>query len=128
MKIPSLFMKPPSYKRFNYEPRFYDPQEEKRREREERIRAELKTQGVEQSGEDAPELADYRSRIAGSFKSARRSASRQFDPSATLLRLIILLFLTIGLIAFLQFGNVALYGLLVLIPFYAFLKLRKRPE
>ena len=124
MKLPTLFTKVPKYKRFNYEPRWYDPQEEQRKEREERIREELKLKGEVEVDNVVNELDGYRSRIAGSFKSARRTASRQSDPSASILRLIITTFLVIWLIAFLQFGNVAFYGLLIFIPFYFFLKLR----
>jgi hypothetical protein len=85
MKFPSLFTKTPSYKRFGYTPRFYDPKEEERREREERIRKELSLVDAEQEV--------HRTRIAGSFKEARRMTSRQSDPSASLLRIIILIFL-----------------------------------
>lgn len=125
MKLPTLFTKVPKYKRFNYEPRWYDPQEEQRKEREERIREELKLKGEENVENVIEELDGYRSRIAGSFRSARRTASRQSDPSASILRLIITTFLVIWLIAFLQFGNVAFYGLALIIPFYLFLKFRK---
>lgn len=123
-------MKQPRYKRFNYEPRWYNPQEEKKRERQERIQRELESLGIQNKEEPSSDEHPYHSRIAGSFRSntARRSASRQFDPSASLLRLILLLFLSIWLIAYLQFGNVALYALLTLIPLYAFLKLRKRAQ
>lgn len=122
MKIPSLFTKTPPHRKFSYEPRFYDPELEERREREERIRKELKEQGGKES--QAPVHTDHRSRIAGSFKSAKRTASRQSDPSAGLVRIIILTFLAIWLIAYLQFGNVAFYALLLFIPFYLFLKYR----
>jgi Flp pilus assembly protein TadB len=125
MKLPTLFTKIPKYKRFNYEPRWYDPQDEQRKEREERIRQELKQQGEAETEKVAEELNEYRSRIAGSFKSARRTASRQADPSSGILRLILTTFLVIWLIAFLHFGNVAFYGLALVIPFYLFLKLRK---
>lgn len=121
MKFPSLFTKTPNYKRFGYTPRFYDPQEEQRKEREERIRRELKL------GETAlEEIQPYRSRIAGSFKEARKKSSRQYDPSSNLLRIIILTFLAIWLIAYLQFGKPALYALLLFIPFYLFLKFRRK--
>lgn len=118
MKLPSLFTKAPNHKRFNYTPRFYDPQEEERKEREERIRKELQ-------GTSEEELSAYRSRIAGSFKSAKKTAGRMNDPSASLLRSIILTFLAIWLIAYLQFGSVMFYALFLLVPFYLFLKFRK---
>jgi len=121
MKFPSIFTKTPQHRKFSFTPRFYNPEEEERREREDRIRRELKEQ---EDKDSLSHVGDYRARIAGSFKSSKRTASRQSDPSTSLLRLIILTFLAIWLIAFLQFGNVAFYGLLLFIPFYLFLKSR----
>jgi len=118
MKIPSLFTKTPNYKRFGYTPRYYDPKEEERKERNERIQRELNLNETEKEV--------HRSRIAGSFKEARRLTTRQSDPSANLLRIIILAFLSIWLIAFLQFGAPAFYALLLFIPFYLYLKFRRR--
>ncbi|MBL7866183.1 MAG: hypothetical protein JNK10_15005, partial [Cyclobacteriaceae bacterium] len=46
MKFPQIFIKTPSHKRFNFTPRFYEPQVEERKEREERIRQELEEQGL----------------------------------------------------------------------------------
>lgn len=120
MKIPSLFTKAPNYKRFSYNPRFYDAQEEERKEREERIRNELSL------AEQEEESGTHRSRITGSFKKgAKRTAGRMSNPSAALLRTIILIFLTIWLIAFLQYGTVTFYALLLFVPFYLYLKFKK---
>ena len=121
MKFPSLFTKTPEHRKFSFTPRFYDAKEEERKEREERIRKELK----KNEEEYITTHSDYRSRISGSFKSAKRTASRQKSPSSSLVRLMILTFLTIWLIAYLQFGNIAFYGLLLFIPFYLFLKSRE---
>ena len=121
MKLPSLFTKTPQHRKFSFTPRFYDAKEEERKEREERIRRELKGPEEEKLIEDH---GDYRSRIAGSFKSAKRTASRQKSPSSNLIRLVILTFLTLWLIAYIQFGNVAFYALILFIPFYLFLKSR----
>src|SRR5690606_32699104 len=101
MKFPSLFSRVPQHRKFSYTPRWYDADEEERRERRERVEREA-IRELQQSQEEQPD-SDYRSRIAGSFKSARRTASRQTDPSASMLRLIILTFLAIWLIAFIQF-------------------------
>jgi Flp pilus assembly protein TadB len=120
MKIPSLFTKTPPHRKFSYEPRFYNPELEERKEREERIRKELEEKGAD----SIEQVTDHRSRISGSFKSAKRTASRQSDSSAGLIRLIIVTFLAIWLIAFLQFGNVAFYALLLFVPFYLLLKFR----
>jgi hypothetical protein len=124
MKLPSLFTKTPNYKRFAYTPRHYDPLEEERKEREERIRHELSIEAEKKSDEE--NLHAYRSRIAGSFRTAKKTATVQKDPSANMLRLVILMVLTVGLIAFIEYGKVALYGVaIVIIPFYFYLKFRK---
>jgi hypothetical protein len=124
MKIPSLFTKTPNYKRFAYTPRHYDPLEEERKEREERIRQELSMESDKKADDDS--VYAYRSRIAGSFRSAKKTATVQKDPSANMLRLVILLVLAVGLIAFIQYGTIALYGVaLIIVPFYLYLKFRK---
>jgi Flp pilus assembly protein TadB len=124
MKIPSLFTKTPNYKRFAYTPRHYDPLEEERKEREERIRQELSMESDKKADDNS--IHGYRSRIAGSFRSAKKTATVQKDPSANMLRLAILLVLAVGLIAFIQYGTIALYGVaLIIVPFYFYLKFRK---
>jgi hypothetical protein len=124
MKLPSLFTKSPNYKRFAYNPRHYDPLEEERKEREERIRRELSIEAGKKLEDDNSQ--GHRSRIAGSFRTAKKTATVQKDPSANMLRLIILMVLTIGLIAFIEYGKVALYGIaIIIIPFYFYLKFRK---
>jgi len=124
MKIPSLFTKTPNYKRFAYTPRHYDPIEEERKAREERIRHELSMESDKKADDDG--VYGYRSRIAGSFRSAKKTATVQKDPSANVLRLVILLVLAVGLIAFIQYGTIALYGVaLIIVPFYFYLKFRK---
>ncbi len=135
MKIPQFFSKTPSHKRFAYRPRFYNPDEDERLERESRIRQELEAEGrlAAEKAAKADELPDngakYRSRISGSFKMAKKTVNVQADPSANMLRLIILMVLVIGLIAYLQFGNIALYALaFVFIPFYFYLKFRTPPK
>lgn len=125
MKFIQLFTKIPNYKRFGYAPRHYDPKEEERKERELRIRQELLSEEERKKKED-DETHAYRSRIAGSFRTAKKTVSPQSDPSSSMLRLIITLIITVGLIAFLQFGKVALIGVaLIIIPFYLYLKFRK---
>jgi hypothetical protein len=124
MKLPQLFTKTPNYKRFAYTPRHYDPGEEERKEREARIRHELNLEKEQTAaGED---VHGYRSRIVGSFRTAKKTVTPQRDPSAAMIRLAILMVLTIGLIAFIEYGKVALYGVaLVFVPFYLYLKFRK---
>lgn len=121
MKFISLFTKTPSHKKFSYTPRFYNAQEEERKIRNERIRQEVLSE-LENKQPEAE--TGYRSRISGSFRTAKKTAGRQADPSSSMLRLIVLTFLALWLYAFIQFGNVAFYGLLLLVPFYFFLKFR----
>ena len=124
MKFIQLFTKIPNYKRFGYMPRHYDPKEEERKERELRIQQELLSEQEKEKREEDEKYA-YRTRIAGSFKTAKKTVSPQSDPSSSMLRLIITLIITVGLIAFLQFGKIALIGVaLVIIPFYLYLKFR----
>jgi Flp pilus assembly protein TadB len=122
MKIPSLFNKTPKYKQFTFKPRYYDPVEEERRERELRIRKELEAT----TKADEEILTSSRSRIAGSFKQARRHANRQSSSSTAILRTLILTLLVIWLIAYLQFGKPALYALFILIPIYIYFRFFKK--
>jgi hypothetical protein len=121
MKLPSLFTKTPVHKRFGYTPRFYNAQEEERKEREARIREELKLNEATTVTESA-----HRTRIAGSFRGARKITTRQSDPSANLLRILSLTVLAIWLFAFFQYGTSALYALLLFVPFYLYLKFRRK--
>ena len=116
MKLPTLFNKIPKYKRFGYTPRHYDPLEEERKERESRIQRELSL------GEENEITNDYRTRISGSFRASRKSNVKSFDPSANLIRLIILTFLVVWIIGYLHYGSVAFYALLLFVPFYLWLK------
>lgn len=117
MKFPTLFGKIPKHQKFSFEPRYYDAKKEEMLEREARIRAELEAERGE---------APYRSRIAGAFRAARkRSAATKGELNSALVRLGILLFLAIFIVAYLQWGKVAMYGFLAFIPFYLWLKLRK---
>ena len=125
MKFPQIFTKIPNYKRFGYTPRHYDPKEEERKERELRIKRELLSEEEKNRLSEEEEFG-YRTRISGSFKTAKKTVTPQADPSATMIRMVILLVLTVGLIAFLQFGTVALIiTFLLFIPFYLYLKFRK---
>lgn len=120
MKFPTLFGKIPKHQKFNFGPRFYDAEKEGRAERERRIRQELEN---EKTG-----AADgYETRIKGSFHSARkRSQATPSDLQASLIRIGVILFMVIFLMAYLQWGNKAFYGMIVFVPFYAWLKLKRK--
>lgn len=121
MKIPSLFSKTPKPRRFSFPTRFYDEREYELKERQERIRRELENRKAagESEADIDPALFRHRERIAGSFKSsARRSIHGQSGASTMLIRFVIFIFLAVWLIAYLQYGNVAFYGLLLIFPVY----------
>jgi hypothetical protein len=96
---------------------YYNPQEEERKEREQRIKSEL-----------TPGLADgqlYKSRIAGSFQSVRKKhAAQAVSGNVAIMRTLILLALVLLVIGYLQFGNDVVYGLFVLVPLWLFMKLK----
>ncbi|GCC53587.1 hypothetical protein SanaruYs_38320 [Chryseotalea sanaruensis] len=121
MKFSGLFTKTPEHKRFNFMPRHYDPREDEMKEREERIQKEVEAGLRKETEED---LLRHQSRIKGSFQAARKRSVQKSAPSAAVLRTLITLFIVLELWAYLQFGNVALYGLLLIVPFYLFLKFR----
>ena len=113
MKIISLFTKAPQHQRFSYKPRYYNPQQDEMREREERIRKELERErGVSESD------GNYKTRIAGSFQAARKRSKPATETNAVLLRFGVMLFITLLLIAVFQWGKGALYGGLAIVPFY----------
>jgi hypothetical protein len=118
MKFPSLFGRTPSHRRFEYKPRFYDPQKEEMQDRERRIREEL---ALEKEESQAMDL-DYRSRMKGAFHRSRRRSKPASETSAALLRLALLLFITLFLFAFLTWGSVALYGLLLVLPVWIYFR------
>jgi hypothetical protein len=122
MKFPSLFTKIPKHRRFNYTPRHYDPLEEERKAREERIHKELSLK-EELDGIDT----GHRARIAGSFRSARKVQGKQHvDPSTNMLRLIIITLLVVWIIAYLHYGQPAVYALALLIPLYIWIRFIRR--
>ena len=124
MKFLSVFTKTPKHQRFNYTPRFYDPQKEEMEDRVSRIKLEIAREKGETNEVD---LIGHRSRISGAFQSARkRSNPVSAGTNATMIRLGIFLFLTIFIIAFLEFGQPVLYSLILFVPFYFYLKFKSK--
>lgn len=129
MKLIQLFGKSPKYRRFSYDPRFYNPGEEERIERENRIRKELENEKKPEMSPEELENFGHRERMSGSFREAKRMAARtgatRPDSSANILRLIILMVITLGLIGYIQYGQVALYVVMgAIVPLYLYLKFR----
>jgi len=109
MKLPSI-IKIPSYHRFNYEPRHYDPIKEdidERRKRAKRILDIDKKSGKYSS----------RERMEGAF--TRRVPHESTSP---FLRLIIAAILFSGVVGFLYFGNIAIYITTAVVLGYLVLK------
>lgn len=96
MKLPSI-IRIPSYQRFHYEPRHYDPIKDDIDERRRRIRRSLDAE--RQDGNYSA-----RSRLQGSFR--RRKAA---EDNSGFIRLIIGALLFAGIIGYLYFGNIAIY-------------------
>ncbi len=119
MKLPTLFGRTPKHQKFSFEPRFYDAKKDEMQEREKRISQELEN-------EKNKTVDGYRSRIQGSFHSARkRSSATSSELQTSLIRIAVLLFLVAFIIAYLQWGSYAFYGFLVFIPLYGWIKFRK---
>jgi len=121
MKFLSLFTKVPEHQRFNYVPRYYDPKKEEMQERVARIKREVE---LEKGMARENEANDHRRRMAGSFQASRRRTQNAPDLQTPLLRLGILLFLAVFLIAYLTWGKPVLYSLLAVVPLYFYLRLK----
>ncbi len=116
MKIPSL-TRIPSHKRFNIEPRYYDPVKEDIAERTSRIKQEISqlAEGQLQHG----------SGISGSFS---KRTSTNHARNANILQMIIMIILITFLGGYLLYGNYIFYALLLVIPVYFFVRLRNYPK
>jgi hypothetical protein len=117
MKFPSLFGRTPSHHRFEYKPRYYDPQKEEREERERRIRQELQVENEKNSTD-----GDYRSRMRGSFRQAMRRSKPSSETNAAMIRLAVLMFITLFLIAYLTWGYPAIYSLFLAFPVWIYFR------
>lgn len=100
MKLPSL-VRLPKYKRFNVEPRYYDPIKEDIEERTSRIKKELEAD----KNPNAP--SDYRDHLHQTF-SKRETRER----GTTMLQLVIVLILLVAFFGYIIYGNDALYFVL----------------
>jgi hypothetical protein len=118
MKLPVLFGRIPKHQRFNYGPRYYDPVKD---EREARHRAQ------NLSGDPSAEPQDLRKRMTGAFQTARRhSKVTNSELRSVIIRLAVLLFLTLMIIGWLQWGGQVIYFALLAIPVYAYFRFFKK--
>ena len=109
MKFPSL-SRMPRYKRFNIEPRYYDPIKEDIQNRTERIKGEL----------NITSSLTHHEHIKTAFrKRARRDKTSDFMQ-------LLLIFIMLGTFGgWLIYGTVVLYISLVVFPIYIFIRTRK---
>lgn len=129
MKIPGLFGKTPKHHKFTYKPRYYDPKEEENRAREERIRSEIAQENGTAVESTNGASYDYRSRIKGSFQTARkRSAPSKDEPNYAIIRLGILLLLSLLLVGFFQWGGKVLYILFLIFPVWIYFRFFKKSK
>lgn len=111
MKFPSL-TRLPNYRRFNIEPRYYDPVKEDIEERTSRIKQE-----ISQARGEREQLS---SGIAGSF-----SRKANYTKNANILQMVILISLITLIGGYLLYGNDIFYLFLLVVPIYFFFRIRK---
>jgi len=109
MKLPSI-IKIPSYQRFKFEPRHYDPIKEEIDERRKRIKRKIAVD--KKSGNYSA-----RNRLEGAF--SRRAPH---EDKSSFVRLIVGVILFSGIVGFLYFGNMAIYITTVVVLGYLVLK------
>lgn len=109
MKLPSI-IRIPSYQRFNYEPRHYDPIKEEIDERRERIRRRINAD--KNSGNYSA-----RARLEGAF-----TQKAPMQENAGFLRLTIGAMLFGGVVGYLYYGNIAVYITVGLVLAYLLFK------
>jgi uncharacterized membrane protein YhaH (DUF805 family) len=102
MKLPSL-VRVPKYKRFNFEPRHYDPVKEEIKNRTERIRSELKSSDSSDVTDTANGIL-VKQRISEAFVRSKRPTSGKING----LQLFLVLLISATFVGFLYIGFPAL--------------------
>lgn len=111
MKIPTL-TRLPNYRKFSFEPRYYDPIKEDVEERTSRIKQELRQRSSVATA--------YSSGIHGSF--ARRAS---YNKSSNILQGVIMIALFVFIFGYLYFGNGVFYILWLVFPIYAYFRFKQ---
>ena len=109
MKLPSL-TRLTKNKRFNFEPRYYDPIKEEIEERTSMIRKEIG---------DSDEY--FREHISSAFRRRART-----EKTSGILQFILIISFVIIFFGYIYFGNQVFYLFLILIPLYIWMKRRNR--
>ncbi len=107
-----FFKRAPKYKRFNYEPRYYDPIKEEINNRTEQIKRELK--------KDNRANAQYRDNISQAFKRRYKKDTRVSGMQF----LLIILFMG-TFVGYYFYGSAVLWVFVVLFPVYIFIRTRR---
>ncbi|MDH5599431.1 MAG: hypothetical protein OEY34_09910 [Cyclobacteriaceae bacterium] len=122
MKITGFF-KTGKHQRFHYEPRHFNPDAEEARKRERRIRMELKLEDGENSASDSN--TRYHSSIQGAFIK-RRYVNSAVNKTSNI-RILVIILIMLGLLyGWWEIGNDVIYSLLLLVPFYVYLRLKRK--
>ncbi len=109
MKLPSL-TRLPKNKRFNFQPRYYDPIKEEIEERTSRISKEIG---------DSDEY--FREHISSAFRRRART-----EKTSGIMQFILIISFVVIFFGYIYFGNQIFYLFLVLIPLYIWMKRRNR--
>ena len=109
MKLPSL-SRLPKNKRFNFQPRYYDPIKEEIEERTSRIRKELG---------DSDEY--FREHISNAFRRRART-----EKTSGIMQFILIISFIVIFFGYIYLGNQIFYLFLLLIPLYIWMKRRNR--
>jgi hypothetical protein len=110
MRLPTL-TRLPKNRRFNFQPRYYDPIKEELSERTSRIKSEL-----EQS-----QTSTYRENISAAFRRRRRAERKSGVMQFGFVIAFVLIF-----IGYLSYGEKIFFSFIILIPIYIWLKLKRR--
>lgn len=108
MKFPSL-VKLPKYKKFNFEPRYYDPVKEEIDMRAHKIKSEMEAQ--RRAG------ADDRALFKAELEQVLRRRETE-DRNSTIMQVVFVLLFLLIFTGYLFYGNNVIYGALILIPIY----------
>lgn len=106
----SFFKRLPKNKRFNYEPRYYDPVKEEIKYRTENVKRDL----------DRENSSEVSSMISQGF--ARRARHTR---QASSTQLVLVALLLGGFIGYLYYGNIALWIFIAVFGLYIFVKSKK---
>lgn len=108
MKFPSL-VKLPKYKKFNFEPRYYDPVKEEIDMRSQKIKLDMEAQ--RRAGTD--DRAQFKAELEQVLN--RRATE---DRNSTIMQAVFVLLLLLIFTGYLFYGNNVIYGALILVPLY----------